>query len=103
MGKGRREKPKLLANKLREIRTRFGLSQNAMLKRLGLDADFSRAELSAYERGVREPPLRVLLSYSQAARVWINVLVDDRLDLPSTLNHKDMHGGLSPRRTSARR
>jgi transcriptional regulator with XRE-family HTH domain len=103
MGKGRREKPKLLGNKLREIRTRFGLSQNAMLKRLGLDTDFSRAELSAYERGVREPPLRVLLSYSQVARVWINVLVDDQLDLPYTLNHKDMHGGVKPRRTSASR
>lgn len=94
MGKGRRARPRLLGKKLREIRARFGLSQNEMLKRLGLEAEFSRAELSAYERGVREPPLRVLLCYSNTAQVWLNVFVDDSLDLPPKLPAKGMHGGV---------
>ena len=97
MGKGKRARPKYLAKKLREIRSRMELSQNAMLRHLGLDVEFSRAELSAYERGVREPPLKVLLSYSKAARIWINVLVDDSLDLPTTFPLAGMQSGASRR------
>ena len=93
MGKGKRARPKYLGKKLREIRFRLGLSQNGMLRHLGLDADFSRAELSAYERGVREPPLQVLLAYSNTIRVWLNVLVDDALHLPSKLPARGMYGG----------
>jgi transcriptional regulator with XRE-family HTH domain len=95
MGKGKRVMPRNLGKKLREIRSRLELSQNAMLKHLGLESEFSRAEISAYERGVREPPLRVLLSYSKAARIWMNVLVDDQIDLPRNLDHTEMHGGIS--------
>jgi transcriptional regulator with XRE-family HTH domain len=93
MGKGRRARPKFLAKKLREIRTRFGVSQNEMLKFLALDGEFSRAELSAYERGVREPPLRVLLKYSKVALIWVNVLIDDELDLPHRFPATEMQTG----------
>jgi len=102
MGKGRRATPKFLAKKLREIRFRLGLSQNAMLRHLGLDTEFSRSELSAYERGVREPPLQVLLSYSKVIRIWMNVLIDDQLDLPPTLGHKQMHDGTKVAKRSSR-
>jgi len=102
MGKGKRATPRFLAKKLREIRSRLELSQNAMLRHLGLDAEFSRSELSAYERGVREPPLQVLLSYSKVMRIWLNVLIDDQLDLPRTLGHKQMHGGISAAKKSSR-
>jgi hypothetical protein len=37
MGKTAREGPKKLGKKLKQIRERFGLSQNEMLVRLGLD------------------------------------------------------------------
>jgi len=94
MGKGKRARPKYLGKKLREIRDRLELSQNAMLRHLGLESEFSRAELSAYERGVREPPLQVLLRYSEIARVWVNVLIDDRLDVPPNRPRDGMSGGI---------
>lgn len=101
MGKGRRERPRLLGEKMRQIRETLGLSQNEMLRRLGLDEEFTRAELSAYERGVREPPSKVLLKYSAVARVWVNVLIDDDLNLPSLLPAKAMHGGVRRARTKS--
>ena len=102
MGKGKRERPRLLGQKMRSIRESFGLSQNEMLRQLGLDQEFTRAEISAYERGVREPPSNVLLKYSAAARVWVNVLIDDDLDLPGSLPSKAMHGGVVRAKKKAR-
>jgi len=78
---------------MRIIREALGLSQNEMLRRLQLEDEFSRSEISAYERGVREPPAKVLLRYSAVARVWVNVLIDDELSLPPALPAKAMHGG----------
>ena len=101
MGKGRRERPRLLGEKMRQIRETLGLSQNEMLRQLGLDEEFTREELSAYERGVREPPSKVLLKYSAVARVWVNVLIDDDLNLPSLLPAKAMHGGVRRARTKS--
>jgi len=95
MGKGKRARPRFLGRKMRVIRETFGLSQNEMLRRLQLEDEFSRSEISAYERGVREPPAKVLLRYSSVARVWVNVLIDDDLDLPSSLPTKAMHPGIS--------
>lgn len=101
MGKGKRARPRYLAKKLREIRSRLGLSQNQMLHYLSLDDQFTRAELSAYERGVREPPLRVLLSYSKMSRIWLNAFVDDELDLPQRLPKRSMRAGV-PRNVSSK-
>lgn len=97
MGKGKRVRPRFLGNKLREIRSRLRFSQNEMLRALGLDDEFTRSELSAYERGIREPPLQVLLAYSKAAGVWLNVLADDGLELPQSLRPNRMHGGIRRR------
>jgi transcriptional regulator with XRE-family HTH domain len=69
-----------------------------MLRYLGIDGEYTREEISAYERGVRLPPLHVLLKYSKAARVWVNVLIDDGLDLPMRLPAQRMHEGV-PRST----
>lgn len=44
-----------------------------------------REEVSLFERGLREPPLQVLLEYSRAANVHLEVLADDELDLPDKL------------------
>jgi len=95
MGKGKRVQPRFLGRKMRIIRETLGLSQNEMLRRLQLDDEFTRSEISAYERGVREPPSKVLLRYSSVARVWVNVLIDDELNLPSMLPAKTMHAGIS--------
>jgi transcriptional regulator with XRE-family HTH domain len=99
MGKGKGRHPRFLGKKLRAIRDRLGLSQNGMLRQLGLDDEFTQAELSAYERGVRQPPFHVLLEFSKTARVWVNVLIDDELSLPPELPSKIMHEGISRKRT----
>lgn len=92
--KGRRESPKRLGEKLVTIRVSLTLSQGEMLRHLGIDEEYTREEISAYERGVRSPPLHVLLKYSKAARVWVNVLIDDDLDLPAKLPAPRMHEGI---------
>ena len=59
-----------------------------MLSRLGLADEFGRNYISAFELGTREPPLPVLLRYAQAAGVWVDVLINDGLDLPAKLPGK---------------
>jgi transcriptional regulator with XRE-family HTH domain len=86
MGKGRRERPARLGDKLTEIRLKLKLSQNSMLRHLGLDDKLTREELSAYERGVREPTLLTLLKYAQAAGVYVDTLIDDDVDLPKKIS-----------------
>jgi transcriptional regulator with XRE-family HTH domain len=70
---------------LLEVRTKLGLSQNEMISRLGLGEDITQARVSAYERGVREPPLTVLLKYARAAGLYVEILIDDDLDLPERM------------------
>jgi transcriptional regulator with XRE-family HTH domain len=85
MGRVARPKPERLAEKLLQIRQSLGLSQNGMLRLLGLDETLFRSAVSGYELGTREPPLPVLLDYARAANVFVDALIDDSLDLPSTL------------------
>lgn len=65
-----------------------------MVRQLGLKAKVPRSYLSRFETGEREPPLEVLLRYSQLANVWINALVDDAVDLPGKLPCNRMHAGI---------
>jgi hypothetical protein len=53
-----------------------------------------QASISGYETGTREPPLPVLLEYAEVAGVWVDVLIDDDLDLPDKLPHSPKHGGV---------
>jgi transcriptional regulator with XRE-family HTH domain len=85
MGKATREKPARLAEKLLKIRMELGLSQNGMLQRLGLADRAYRNYISDFERGIREPPLPILLKYAQVAGVSTDVLIDDKLDLPNKI------------------
>lgn len=85
MGQGSRRTPTRLAEKLTRIRFALELSQNELIKRLGLEDELTQARISAYERGVREPPLLVLLSYARVAGVYVDVLIDDDLELPVRL------------------
>lgn len=85
MGRATRPKPKRLAEKLLQIRIALGLSQNGLIRRLGLSDELTQDYISAYERGVREPPLLVLLEYARAANLYVEVLIDDSLDLPAGL------------------
>lgn len=85
MGSGPRPKPLYLAEKLSQIRLALGLSQNKMLERLGLGEELVRSNISKYELGTGEPPLPVLLQYARVANVYLEVLVDDELELPASL------------------
>lgn len=100
MGSSSRPKPARLAEKLLQVRTTLGLSQNEMLRHLGLADDLFRSSISKYELGSREPPLPILLKYAQAAGVCVDVLIDDHVDLPDTLpgapHHKN-YGRVSPK------
>jgi len=85
MGRASRPRPLRLAEKLLQVRTALGLSQNGMIRRLGFVEEITQDYISAYERGVREPPLPVLLQYARSANVLVEVLIDDELDLPDKI------------------
>jgi transcriptional regulator with XRE-family HTH domain len=86
MGRASRQKPLRLSEKLKTIREKLELSQGGMLIRLGIqDSSINRASISGYELGEREPPLLVLYAYSNAANVFMEVLVDDKIDLPDII------------------
>ena len=93
MGNARR-KPQRLADKLRQIREAFGLSQSEMMRRLGVEDQIVFKQISAFELGKREPSLLVLLEYARVAGVPTEVLIDDELDLPDKLpgsaNHAEI-------------
>lgn len=92
MGKKSRPKPQRLAEKLLQIRLAYDLSQNGMIRRLGLTDDLVQADVSAFELGTREPALPHLLQYARTAGVTVDVLIDDDLDLPKKLANDPAHG-----------
>lgn len=74
--------PQNLASKLLRIRESLNLSQTEMLKRLGFEERLYRSNISQYERGEREPPLLVLLSYAKVSGVTVEILIDDEAEFP---------------------
>lgn len=100
MGQASRTKPERLSQKLLEIRNALGLSQNELIYHLGLSNELTQARVSAYERGVREPTLIVLLAYARAANVSVEALIDDALNLPHKLPVSIKREGTKRRRTS---
>lgn len=91
MGKAARQRPARLAEKLVAIRTALGLSQNGMVRRLGLEGELIREDVSRFERGVGgEPPLNILLRYARTISTtgrgeFLEAIIDDELDLPEEL------------------
>lgn len=98
MGRASRETPKRLGEKLLQIRTALGLSQDGMLRRLGLAEEYGRHYISGFETGEREPSLLVLLRYSEVAKVWMNALVDDDVNLPGRIPCSDIQPGIRRKR-----
>jgi transcriptional regulator with XRE-family HTH domain len=91
MGRAARLRSERLAEKLRQIRLALGLSQNELIRRLGLEDVIYQSNVSGYESGEREPPLPILLKYAQAAGVCLDTLANDDLDLPAKLPAKPKH------------
>lgn len=102
MAKAPKRKPERLAEKLLETRLKLGLSQNGMIRRLGLEDELQQDYISKFERGVLVPPLHVLLAYAEAANVWVEALIKDAVDLPEALPSPVKHEGLA-RRAAPRR
>ena len=91
MGRKPRAKPERLAEKLRAIREALGLSQGEIVRRLNAGEMIDAKHVSKFELGEREPSLLVLLRYARIAGVAIDVLADDKLDLPAKLLAKQKH------------
>ena len=91
MGRAARLRSERLAEKLRQIRTALGLSQNELIRELGLEEVIYQSNISGYESGEREPPLPILLRYAEAAGVCLDVLANNELDLPAKLPAKPKH------------
>ncbi|HEV7682750.1 MAG TPA: helix-turn-helix transcriptional regulator [Pyrinomonadaceae bacterium] len=83
MGNKRRPRPKRLAAKLLAIRGQLNLTQEQMAERLGkIPSPPDGAMISRYERDEREPSLFALLAYARLVGVAVDVLIDDKLNLP---------------------
>jgi len=97
-----RHNPKRLGRKLRQIRLALGQSQGGMLDLLGNPEKLQQSSISGYERGARVPPALILLKYARLAGVYVDVLLDDSLDLPKKLPASPTSAGLgSPNRRKA--
>jgi transcriptional regulator with XRE-family HTH domain len=85
----RRPAPKRLGEKLSLIRTALGLSQTGIVERLDYEeSPLYPAQISNFEQGKREPPLQLLLAYARLANIPLEMLADDKLDLPAELPAK---------------
>ncbi|HYX71968.1 MAG TPA: helix-turn-helix transcriptional regulator [Nitrososphaera sp.] len=98
MGKGTRQRPKRLPEKLLEIRQKLYLSQSEMVRRMGLADEIERDYISKFERGTLEPSLWVLLQYARVANVLVEVLIDNDLDLPEKLPALQKNAGIKRKR-----
>jgi transcriptional regulator with XRE-family HTH domain len=93
MGSAARRKPKRLAEKLLEIRVGLGLSQNGLIRQMGFIDDLTQAQVSMFERGIRQPSLPILAAYAKVANVYIEALITDDVDLPRRLPAKTKSEG----------
>lgn len=78
-------RPKRLAEKLKKIRVDLNLSQSELLEKLGFSDVVFQGNISQYELGRREPPLPVLLAYAQIANIYVDILINDHLEMPEEL------------------
>ena len=91
MGRASRARPRRLPEKLLSIRKALGLTREVLLDKLcdlmpeGNRPKVHAQNISAYEKEEREPSLITLLAYAKLARIHLEVLVDDELDLPERL------------------
>ena len=82
MGRSYRSRPKSLGEKLLLIRMRLGLTQVQLIEKLNVkDEPLYPTSISAYERGLREPPLIVLLKYARVYGCTVEELIDDKMKL----------------------
>jgi len=85
MGTKSQPRPANLSRKLRQIRIGLQLSQTEVVRRFGFEDSFHVGRISEFESNVREPSLLILLAYARIARVHLEDIVDDGVELPARL------------------
>jgi transcriptional regulator with XRE-family HTH domain len=103
MGKAPSYKPARLGEKILKIRRCLGLSQNGLIRYLGLWDGLFQGDISAYELGNRVPDLRTLLLLAHAAGVYVDVLIDDSLDMPEKLPAAPRSAGVKRKPISSKK
>lgn len=83
MGRSIRIRPKRLGEKLEAIRESLNLTREQIIERL----DYKESKLYpqniwGFEKSEREANLLILLAYSRLAKIHLETLVDDTLELP---------------------
>lgn len=86
--------PPRLAEKLLQIRQKLGLTQEELLRQLKDFPTLQQSVISGYERGDREPALLVLFAYARLANVYVDVLLDDAVNLPDKLPSRQKSEGI---------
>jgi transcriptional regulator with XRE-family HTH domain len=82
MGRRKRTIPVQLGKKLKAIRDNLGLTQVQLVDKLDCPSiPLYRSHISKYEKSQGEPPIIVLLQYARLAKVPMEVLADDAMDL----------------------
>jgi transcriptional regulator with XRE-family HTH domain len=83
MGTAKSWRVERLPEKLLQIRETLDLTQDEIIKRLGLEGRIRRNKISEYESGKRQPPMPVVLAYARLINISTDALIDDALDLPN--------------------
>lgn len=96
MSNGKRPRPQRLAEKLLEIRQKIdgGISQNVLIRKMGMEEVLEKERISKYERDILEPPLHVICAYADLANVYLEAIVKDELNLPDELPSKIKSEGI---------
>ena len=81
MGRVKKWRVERLPEKLLKIRKTLNLSQEDLVKSLGLEGKIYRNNISEYESGKRQPPLPIVLAYARLVGISTDVLIDDELNL----------------------
>ena len=74
--------PKNLPEKLKQIRLKAGLSQTGIIRALNYKAStLYPSHISQFERGQRQPPLKLVMAYAQLGDTCMCVPADDESSL----------------------
>jgi transcriptional regulator with XRE-family HTH domain len=86
MGQSARPRPRRLAAKLRQIRLLLELTQEQLASAVShIESPPQSGHISEFENGRREPSLLFLLAVVRLSGIPMEILVDDKEDLPVKL------------------
>jgi transcriptional regulator with XRE-family HTH domain len=89
MGTKKRPVPARLPEKLLKIRRLLDLTQEQLAERVShLPSAPQPGHISRFEQGLREPNLVYLLEISRLSGVSLEVMLDDKLDVPDRLKKR---------------